>query len=98
VGRFLEKRLKEKRMLSKITPWPWKIGVYRGGRMAVDGANGEEVTGWIASEDSCLIAVAPEMLDLLKKIASTDNQWAVRARELIEKTTLHIDEQNEGTE
>jgi hypothetical protein len=49
----------------KHTPGPWKIGAYESGQMAVDGANGEEVTGFISPEDACLIAAAPELLEAL---------------------------------
>jgi hypothetical protein len=51
------------------TPGPWKIGAYESGQMAVDGANGEEVTGFIEPEDARLIAAAPELLEALDKIA-----------------------------
>ena len=50
----------------KFTPGPWKIGAYESGRMAVDGANDEEVTGWIDPEDACLIAAAPELYEALE--------------------------------
>ncbi|MFN8996242.1 MAG: hypothetical protein ACK5X3_21605 [Pseudomonadota bacterium] len=50
----------------KHTPGPWKIGAYESGQMAVDGANGEEVTGFISPEDACLIAAAPELLEALQ--------------------------------
>jgi hypothetical protein len=49
----------------KHTPGPWKIGAYESGQMAVDGANGEEVTGFVDPEDARLIAAAPELLDAL---------------------------------
>jgi hypothetical protein len=52
----------------KHTPGPWKIGAYESGQMAVDGANGEEVTGFISPEDACLIAAAPELLEALRGI------------------------------
>jgi len=46
---------------TKFTQGPWKIGAYESGQMAVDGANGEEVTGYIDPEDAHLIAAAPDM-------------------------------------
>ena len=46
---------------TKFTPGPWKIGAYESGRMAVDGANGKEVTGYIDIEDAHLISAAPDM-------------------------------------
>ncbi len=53
---------------TKFTPGPWKIGAYESGRMAVDGANGEEVTGYIDIEDAHLIAAAPELYEALKEL------------------------------
>ena len=44
------------------TPGTWKIGAYESGRVAVDGANDEEVTGFINPEDARLIAAAPDLL------------------------------------
>ena len=51
---------------TKFTPGPWKIGAYESGRMAVDGANGEEVTGYIDIEDAHLISAAPDMYEELE--------------------------------
>jgi hypothetical protein len=55
---------------TKFTPGPWKIGAYESGRMAVDGANGEEVTGYIDIEDAHLIAAAPDLYWILHQIAT----------------------------
>lgn len=53
---------------AKHTPGPWRIGAMESGRYAVDGENGQEVTGWIDSEtDAHLIAAAPKLLAMLKK-------------------------------
>ena len=61
---------------TKFTPGPWKIGAYESGRMAVDGANGEEVTGYIDIEDAHLIAAAPELYEALKLLVSYGNVFA----------------------
>jgi len=53
---------------TKFTPGPWKIGAYESGRMAVDGANGEEVTGYIDIEDAHLIAAAPDLYNALEEV------------------------------
>jgi hypothetical protein len=39
--------------------------------MAVDGANGEEVTGYIDIEDAHLIAAAPELYEALVKAGNS---------------------------
>lgn len=36
------------------------------GRYAVDGANGEEVTGWVDPNDAMLIMAAPDLLEALQ--------------------------------
>lgn len=51
----------------KHTPGPWKIGAIESGRYAVDGANDEEVTGWIDEGDALLIAAAPELYAALEE-------------------------------
>lgn len=58
--------------MSRHTPGPWRIGAIESGRYCVDGANGEEVTGWLDSEgDALLIAAAPELLEALKRLIAT---------------------------
>ena len=64
--------------MNKHTPGPWKIGAWESGMMAVDGANGEEVTGFIDIADAELIAAAPEMLELLiefKRASDTQEEY-----------------------
>lgn len=51
--------------MGKHTPAPWRIGAMECGMVAIDGANGEEVTGFVSPEDGALIVVAPELLDAL---------------------------------
>lgn len=54
---------------AKHTPGPWVIGAIESGQFAVDGADGQDVTGWLNSEaDARLISAAPELLDVLWKI------------------------------
>ena len=48
-----------------FTPGPWRIISIEGGMVAIDGANGEEVTGFVSPEDGRLIAAAPELLGAL---------------------------------
>lgn len=55
--------------MSKHTPGPWVIGAIESGMMAVDGANGEEVTGFVSPADARLIAAAPDLLQALKVIS-----------------------------
>jgi len=40
--------------MTKHTPGPWTIGALESGQAAVDGANGEEVTGFISPADAAL--------------------------------------------
>jgi hypothetical protein len=58
-------------MSTQHTPGPWEIGAYESGQMAVDGANGEQVTGFIAPADARLIAAAPDLLEALKEARAT---------------------------
>ena len=53
--------------MSDFTPGPWRIGAIESGMVAIDGANGEEVTGFVSPEDGHLIAAAPDLLDALKR-------------------------------
>ena len=60
--------------MSYFTPTPWRIGAIESGMVAIDGANGEEVTGFVSPEDGRLIAAAPDLLDALQNIAEYWNQ------------------------
>ena len=53
--------------MSDFTPGPWRIGAIESGMVAIDGANGEEVTGFVSPEDGRLIAAAPDLLEALKR-------------------------------
>jgi len=66
----------------KFTPGPWVIGAYESGMLAVDGADGTEVTGFIDPEDARLIAAAPCMYSLLAIMAENGDN---AARQLIER-------------
>ena len=55
--------------MSDFTPWPWRIGAIESGMVAIDGANGEEVTGFVSPEDGHLIAAAPDLLEALIELA-----------------------------
>ena len=52
--------------MSYFTPTPWRIGAIESGMVAIDGANGEEVTGFVSPEDGRLIAAAPDLLEALR--------------------------------
>ena len=52
--------------MRNITPTPWRIGAIESGMVAIDGANGEEVTGFVSPEDGRLIAAAPDLLEALQ--------------------------------
>ena len=58
--------------MSDFTPTPWRIGAIESGMVAIDGANGEEVTGFVSPEDGRLIAAAP---DLLAALQDVDALW-----------------------
>ena len=51
--------------MSYFTPTPWRIVAIESGMVAIDGANGEEVTGFVSPEDGRLIAAAPDLLEAL---------------------------------
>ena len=53
--------------MSDFTPGPWRVFVI-GGMVAIDGANGEEVTGFVSPEDGRLIAAAPDLLEALQDV------------------------------
>ena len=53
--------------MSYFTPTPWRLGAIESGMVAIDGANGEEVTGFVSPEDGRLIAAAPDLLEALKR-------------------------------
>ena len=53
--------------MRNITPTPWRIGAIESGMVAIDGANGEEITGFVSPEDGRLIAAAPDLLAALKR-------------------------------
>ena len=55
--------------MSYFTPTPWRIGAIESGMVAIDGANGEEVTGFVSPEDGRLIAAAPDLLEALIELA-----------------------------
>ena len=54
--------------MSDFTPGPWLIGAIESGMVAIDGANGEQVTGFVSPEDGRLIAAAPDLLEALREI------------------------------
>lgn len=61
------------------TPGPWSIGALESGQAAVDGANGEEVTGFIDTEDARLIAAAPDLLIAIENLIDyPGEEWAVK--------------------
>jgi hypothetical protein len=62
-------------MSAEYTPGPWKIGAYESGKMAVDGANGEELTGFIEPADAILIAAAPDLLEAAKLALQSAESW-----------------------
>ena len=58
--------------MRNITPTPWRIGAIESGMVAIDGANGEEVTGFVSPEDGRLIAAAPDLLEALREMVAGD--------------------------
>ena len=63
-------------MTTKHKKGPWRIGAMESGRVAIDSADGQEVTGFIDPEDAPLILSAPDLLDELLSILD----WAVTER------------------
>lgn len=66
-------RLKALRELcDRATPGPWRIGAMESFQAAVDGADDEEVTGFIEPSDAGFIATArtaiPELLDYVARL------------------------------
>ena len=53
-------------MTTKHKKGPWRIGAMESGRVAIDSADGQEVTGFIDPEDAPLILSAPDLLEALK--------------------------------
>ncbi len=56
-------------MTTKHKKGPWRIGAVESGRVAIDSADGQEVTGFIDPEDAPLILSAPDLLEALQRIA-----------------------------
>ena len=80
--------------MSDFTPAPWRIGAIESGMVAIDGANGEEVTGFVFPEDGRLIAAAPDLLealrlmvDLVELAVPFEGDTLRRARAAIAKAT-----------
>ena len=80
--------------MSDFTPGPWRIGAIESGMVAIDGANGEEVTGFVFPEDGRLIAAAPDLLAALKNMVGLvelvlpfDGPQQRKARAAIAKAT-----------
>jgi hypothetical protein len=53
-------------MTTKHKKGPWRIGAVESGRVAIDSADGQEVTGFIDPEDAPLILSAPDLLEALQ--------------------------------
>ena len=53
-------------MTTKHKKGPWRIGAVESGRVAIDSADGQEVTGFIDPEDAPLILSAPDLLEALR--------------------------------
>ena len=67
--------------MRNITPTPWRIGAIESGMVAIDGANGEEVTGFVSPEDGRLIAAAPDLLEALKRCKFDSLNMTIEDRE-----------------
>lgn len=72
-------------MTTKHTPGPWIIGAFESGKAAVDGPNGEEVTGWVELRDAHLISAAPDLLAACEALLAGSSKAAPLARIAIEK-------------
>ena len=60
--------------MSDYTPEPWHIGALESGRVAIDGPNGEEVTGWLEQEEAhrilaCVNACAGVSTEVLHRVS-----------------------------
>lgn len=55
----------------KATPGPWAIGAIESGRVAIDGPNGEEITGYIDLDDAHLILAAHDLYEALEMMWDT---------------------------
>ena len=77
--------------MRNITPTPWRIGAIESGMVAIDGANGEEVTGFVFPEDGRLIAAAPDLFELIAEWLSSQgndkNYMTEKARAALAKAT-----------
>jgi len=72
----------------KATPGPWVIGAIESGRVAIDGPNGEEITGYIDLDDAHLILAAPELYAALEELCryaddSNDCQYGTLSTRLV---------------
>lgn len=54
-----------RKRLSEATPGPWRVAWVDGGRMALNGADGSKITGWLDPKDGPLILNAPADLEYL---------------------------------
>lgn len=77
--------------MSYLTPTPWRIGAIESGMVAIDGANGEEVTGFVSPEDGRLIAAAPDLFEFIAEWLSSQgndkNYMTEKARAAIARAT-----------
>lgn len=69
------------------TPGPWCIGAEESGQAAVDGPNGQEVTGFVLPTDAVLIADAPALLDEIERLR-VDLDEAAQTLEAIERALV----------
>lgn len=73
----------------KHTPEPWRIGAMESGQVAIDAANGSEVTGWLDSDDArrivaCVNACAGLDTDALEKLPDISKVAAARRKYIAE--------------